>query len=111
MKKNITEVDEVPERTIGIDLSDRTFRYCALDRGGKIVEEGERKLSPESLRKFLATQPTARVALETGAQSAWVEALARQLGHEAIVANARTPGGDRPEPPPITRSPLSRPDA
>ena len=89
MKKNIISVCEVPERTIGIDLSDRTFRYCALDRGGKIVEEGERKLNPESLGKFLAAQPAARVAVETGAHCAWVEALAQQLGHEAIVANAR----------------------
>ena len=89
MKKNIISVCEVPERTIGIDLSDRTFRYCALDRGGKIVEEGERKLNPESLGKFLAAQPAARVAVETGAHCAWVQQLAQQLGHEAIVANAR----------------------
>jgi len=89
MKKNIISVCEVPERTIGIDLSDRTFRFCALNQEGNIVEEGERKLNPDSLGKFLAAQPAARVALETGAHSAWVQALARQLGHEAMVANAR----------------------
>ncbi len=89
MKKNITAVCEVPELTIGIDLSDRTFRYCALNSEGKIVEEGEHQLDPDSLRKFLAAQPPARVAIETGAHSAWVEALARGLGHEAVVANAR----------------------
>jgi len=44
MKKNITAVSAVPERTIGIDLSDGTFRYCALNREGKIVDEGQRKL-------------------------------------------------------------------
>lgn len=89
MKKNITAVSEVPELTIGIDLSDRTFRYCALNREGKIVDEGERRLNPDSLRKFLAAQPAARVALETGAHSAWVQTLAQRLGHEAVVANAR----------------------
>jgi transposase len=89
MKKDITAVCEVPERTIGIDLSDRTFRYCALNRDGKIIDEGERKLDPDSLRKFLAAQPAARVAVETGAHSAWVQALAQGLGHETIVANAR----------------------
>jgi hypothetical protein len=66
MKKNIISVCEVPELTIGIDLSDRTFRYCALNAEGKIVDEGERKLDPDSLRKFLAAQPAARVALEPG---------------------------------------------
>jgi len=54
MKKNITAVSAVPERTIGIDLSDGTFRYCALNREGKIVDEGQRKLDPDSVRKFLA---------------------------------------------------------
>jgi len=54
-----------------------------------MVEEGERKLNPDSLREFLAAQPAARVALETGAHSAWVQQLVKQLGHEAIVANAR----------------------
>ena len=47
MKKNITAVCEVPELTIGIDLSDRTFRYCALNSEGKIVEEGEHQLDPD----------------------------------------------------------------
>ncbi len=86
MKKNIISVCEVPERTIGVDLSDRTLRFCVLNREGNIVEQGERKLNPDSVRKFLAAQPAARVALETGAHSAWVQALARQLGHEAMVA-------------------------
>src|SRR6185503_15971227 len=30
-----------------------------------------------------------RVALETGGQSAWVREMIEQVGHEAIVANAR----------------------
>jgi transposase len=89
MKKNSIPVCEVPELTIGIDLSDRTFRYCALNAQGKIVEEGERRLDPGSLRKFLASQPTARVALETGGHSAWVQQVIQESGRQAVVANAR----------------------
>jgi len=89
MKKNSIPVSEVPELTIGIDLSDRTFQYCALSAAGEIVEEGERKLDSGSLRKFLASQPPARVALETGTHSAWVQQLIQEMGHQAVVANAR----------------------
>ncbi len=88
MKNSITPL--IPELTIGLDLSDRTARYCELNAAGEIVEEGQLKLDPLNLRRFLAVQPAgARVALETGTHSAWVSALITECGHEAVVANAR----------------------
>jgi transposase len=89
MKKNITPVCDIPELTIGLDLSDRTFQFCELNRNGEVQSEGQRKLDPASLKKYLAGQPKARVALETGGQSAWVREVIEQMGHEAVVANAR----------------------
>jgi transposase len=89
MKKNSIPVCEIPELTIGLDLSDRTFQFCALNAKGEIVQEGQGKLDRASLRKFLAAQPKARVALETGGQSAWVQQVIEESGHQAVVANAR----------------------
>jgi transposase len=89
MKKNSIPVCEIPERTIGLDLSDRTLRFCELNAKGEIVQEGQLKLDRAALREYLSGQPRARVALETGGQSAWVKAVIEELGHEAIVANAR----------------------
>jgi transposase len=89
MKKNTIPVSEIPDLTIGLDLSDRTFQFCALNAQGEIVDEGQRKLDRASLRRFLASQPKARVALETGGHSAWVQQLIEEAGHQAIVANAR----------------------
>ena len=64
MKNSITPL--IPELTIGLDLSDRTARYCELNAAGEIVEEGQLKLDPLNLRRFPAVQPAgARVALET----------------------------------------------
>lgn len=89
MKKNITPIPEIPELTIGLDLSDRTFQFCELNARGGIIQEGQAKLNPASLKKYLTSRPTARVALETGAHSAWVQQVIQESGHEAIVAHAR----------------------
>jgi transposase len=89
MKKNIIPASELPELTIGLDLSDRSFQFCELNAQGEIVNQGQLKLDRATLRKYLASQPKARVALETGGQSAWVKQVIEELGHEAVVANAR----------------------
>jgi transposase len=89
MKKNNTPVSAIPELTIGLDLSDRSFQFCELNAQGEIVNEGQLKLDRATLRKYLAAQAQARVALETGGQSAWVKQVIEELGHEAVVANAR----------------------
>jgi hypothetical protein len=62
MKKNIAPVSEVPELTIGIDLSGRTFRYCALKPGRQSRRRRRTHVEPESLRKCRTTQPEAVVA-------------------------------------------------
>ena len=89
MKKNTILSREIPERTIGLDLSDRTFQFCELNAQGEIVNEGQHKLDPASLKKYLASRPQARVALEACGQASWVREGIEQLGHEAVVANAR----------------------
>jgi transposase len=89
MKKNSIPVSEIPELTIGLDLSDRSFQFCELNAQGEIVQEGQLKLDRTTLRKYLAVRPQARVALETGGQSAWVKQVIEELGHQAVVANAR----------------------
>lgn len=91
MKKNSTSVSvsSIPELTIGLDLSDRSFRFCELNQAGEIVAEGQVKLDRASLRRYLAGKPQARVALEAGGQSGWVSETIAELGHAAVVANAR----------------------
>lgn len=89
MKKNNISVCEIPELTIGLDLSDRTFRFCELNGKGEVMKEGQAKLDRTSLKKYLSAQPKARVALETGGHSAWVREVIEQAGHQAVVANAR----------------------
>jgi transposase len=73
---------------IGIDLGDKVSRYCIVDRDGAVVEEGSFRNQVSSIEKHFAGEPR-RIALEAGAQSAWIGRELQRLGHEVIVANAR----------------------
>ena len=79
---------ELQMETIGIDLGDKLSRYCILDAGGEVVEEGSFRNQTSSIEKHFAGERR-RIALETGPQSAWISRELKRLGHEVIVANAR----------------------
>ena len=40
MRKHSKPRNHVPDETIGIDLGDKISRYCIVDHGGAVVEEG-----------------------------------------------------------------------
>jgi transposase len=84
LSKMPTQVGE----TIGIDLGDKVSRYCVVDRDGDVMEEGTFRNQASSIEKHFAGEPR-RIALEAGAQSAWISRELKQLGHEVIVANPR----------------------
>lgn len=80
----------MPEETIGLDLSDRTARYCILDAQGTVREEAAIHLDPASLRRFVARlSEQARFVFEAGGHSHWVARQIQAMGREAIVANPR----------------------
>jgi transposase len=97
MKKNST-VQQSPKRatvrkggpiTIGMDLGDKTSRYCVLDEQGEIAREGSVGTTKKALAQKFGALRRSRVALEVGTHSPWVSRLLKSLGHEVIVANAR----------------------
>ena len=87
MKKS----SKMPKRmreTIGIDLGDKVSRYCMVDQDGEVMEEGTFRNQTSSIEKHFGDRPR-RIALEAGAQSAWISRELKWLGHEVIVANPR----------------------
>ena len=87
MKKS----SKMPKRmreTIGIDLGDKVSRYCVVDQDGEVMEEGTFRNQTSSIEKHFGDRPR-RIALEAGAQSAWISRELKRLGHEVIVANPR----------------------
>ncbi|MCP4037316.1 MAG: hypothetical protein GY733_10295 [bacterium] len=79
----------LPSSTIGIDLGDRHSDLCVLDVGGEVLEETRLPSTPAAFRQRFAGMPSARIAIEVGTNSPWVNALLTELGHEVIVANPR----------------------
>jgi transposase len=79
-----------PRITAGLDLGDRYSYLCLLDTdSGEVLEEGRLRTTPEALRRRFASEPSVRIAIETGTHSPWVSRLLEKCGHEVLVANAR----------------------
>ena len=97
MKKNNTCQQNPRQRTrvrpgsltIGMDLGDKTSRYCVLDEQGEIVQEGSLGTTKKALGQKFGSLRRSRMAVEVGTHSPWVSRLLAKLGHEVIVANAR----------------------
>ncbi len=97
MKKNNTVVGawrakaraQKRRLTIGMDLGDRSSRYCMLDEQGEVIREGSVATTKKGLNQVFGAMPRCRVALEVGTHSPWVSRQLADMGHEVIVANAR----------------------
>ena len=63
------------ERTVGLDLGDRTSRYCIVSQDGTLLEEGKIATTETALRRHFSPMDRARVALEVGTHSPWVGRL------------------------------------
>ena len=74
---------------IGVDLGDRTSRYCVLDGNGEIQVEGSVGTTKKAMAAKFGGLARCRMAVEVGTHSPWVSRLLNSLGHEVIVANAR----------------------
>jgi transposase len=81
---------ESQKLTIGLDLGDRSSWYCVLNEAGEVVLEQKLATTPKAMKEFFGGMPRSRIALETGMHSPWVSRLLSELGHEVIVAHART---------------------
>ena len=97
MKKNITGKESRKGRakgaegplTIGLDLGDKTSRYCVLDGQGEVKQESRVATSKKEMAETFGALRRSRIALEVGTHSPWVSRLLSSLGHEVIVANPR----------------------
>ena len=75
--------------TIGMDLGDKTSRYCLLSDEGEILREGQVGTTKAGMTETFGRIGRARIAIEVGTHSPWVSRLLRSFGHELIVANPR----------------------
>lgn len=74
---------------IGIDVGDKYSQVCVLDGAGEVVEESRFRTTRAGVEQCFARREHARVILEVGAHSRWMQRQLAELGHEVVVANAR----------------------
>jgi transposase len=98
MKKNNTSRKQSRKRkqnrmqspiTIGMDLGDKSSRYCVLNENGEVELAAAVATTRKALLEKFKGLPKCRIAIEVGTHSPWVSRLLSELGHEVIVANAR----------------------
>ncbi|MGZ7091295.1 MAG: IS110 family RNA-guided transposase [Candidatus Angelobacter sp.] len=97
MKKNNTEpqspkgavVEETGRITVGLDVGDKTSRYCVLDSEGGVQSEGSVGTTRKAKAQKFSGIRRCRIALEVGTHSPWLSRWLSSLGFEVIVANAR----------------------
>ncbi len=77
--------DEVA--AIGLDMSDRSGKYYAIDAEGEKIESGNVKLTKPAVREWGKQFPPTLIAIEAGTHSPWVSRILTSCGHEVIVAN------------------------
>lgn len=73
--------------SVGLDLSDRTARFYAIDAEGKKIAEGTVTLRTPELEKWARAIAATLMVIEAGTHSPWVSRLLARCGHEVIVAN------------------------
>src|SRR5258708_3793403 len=75
--------------TVGLDLGDRSSRYCILNEAGEKASEDQLSTTKAGLDAIFGRMAACRIALEVGTHSPWVSRHLAGLGHEVIVANPR----------------------
>jgi transposase len=72
---------------VGLDLSDRTGRFHAIDDEGKTIATGSVALLAPELQRWANGIAATVIAIEAGTHSPWISRLLSACGHEVIVAN------------------------
>ena len=75
--------------TIGLDLGDKTSRYCVLGANGEVMSEGSVGTTRKAMAEKFAKMRRRRVSMEVGTHSPWLRRWLTSLDFEVIVANAR----------------------
>src|ERR1700733_15779140 len=70
--------------TIGLDLGDRSSRYCILNEAGEVILEQELATTPKGFQQVFGKIPRSGIALETGTHSPWISRQLTELGHEVL---------------------------
>ena len=70
--------------TVGVDLGDQWSHYCILGLEGETLIEGQLRTTQGDVAEFFQAITPARVVIEVGTHSAWVQEIIAGCGHEVL---------------------------
>lgn len=74
---------------VGCDIGDKFTELCVVDRTGAVIEARRVRTTKPALVHAIQKHRLARVVIEAGTHSRWVEEALAAAGHEVVVANPR----------------------
>jgi transposase len=74
---------------VGCDVSDKFTELCMVDGSGAVIEAKRVRTTKPALVRAIHKHRPARVALEAGTHSRWIEEALAAAGHQVLVANPR----------------------
>jgi transposase len=75
--------------TIGLDLGSSSTQCAVYGTDGKRIEERKISTTRKGVRGLLERFPGSRIVMEASTSSRWIHNLAKELGHEDVIANPR----------------------
>ena len=81
--------------TVGVDLGDQWSHYCILGLQGETLSEGQVQTREAEVAEFFQALRAARVVMEVGTHSPWMQEIVAGKGHEVLVANPRLMEGSK----------------
>jgi len=79
--------------TLGVDLGDRWSQYCILGLEGETLAEGQLRTTQEDIGEFFQALTAARVVIEVGTHSAWVQDVITEWGARGVGGQPAVNGG------------------
>jgi len=76
-------------QTLGLDLGDRRSSFCLISAAGDILDEDSVATTKGALTRLFDRMESCRLILEACGHVHWIATLAKERGHEVIVANPR----------------------
>jgi transposase len=74
---------------VGCDIGDKFTELCVVDRTGAVIEARRVRTTKPALVDAIRKHRLARVVIEAGTHSRWVEEALAAAGHDVVVANPR----------------------
>lgn len=71
----------------GLDLGKKSSHFCVVDKGRRVIDEGQVRNRVADIKKRLGEMPPMRIVIEASTKAFWMADRLEELRHEVIVVD------------------------